>query len=106
MYGSGAQSHRALPRQGRGTRACPTGWPYRLSRRCTLACCTASLSRQGNLARIQGMTLLRASTMSPDHTPERPEVTHFIERFGVAAEAAGWTRIAGKMLAYLIICQP
>src|SRR5215472_7760815 len=44
--------------------------------------------------------------MSPDHTPERPEVTHFIERFGVAAEAAGWTRIAGKMLAYLIICQP
>ena len=44
--------------------------------------------------------------MSPDHDPEHAEVTQFIERFGVAAEAAGWTRIAGKMLAYLIICQP
>jgi hypothetical protein len=39
--------------------------------------------------------------------PRAPdEIIQFAEQFGLAAEAAGWTRIAGKVLAFLIVCQP
>jgi hypothetical protein len=38
----------------------------------------------------------------PDETP----VERFVERFGVAAESYGWPRIAGKMLAFLLVCEP
>ena len=38
--------------------------------------------------------------------PDAGNVERFVERFGVAAESYGWPRIAGKLLAWLLICEP
>jgi DNA-binding transcriptional regulator GbsR (MarR family) len=34
------------------------------------------------------------------------EIIQFVEQFSLVAEGAGWTRIAGKVLAFLIVCEP
>lgn len=34
------------------------------------------------------------------------EIIQFVEQFSLVAEEAGWTRITGKALAFLIVCEP